>query len=669
MGGEKYQVLVPQPQHHSFGSTSLQFRNEHLESLKKAAQKAGSETMDIVQAQFFSRLPTTGDDTLCKNHPACSHLTPLDGLCCPVADGTRLACCDEHASTGIEFEVEFLHKLSAWKGLESWEPIRQRNESYGLFLEDGKLVIDAQSSWGLSNAMSTLYQLLEIKHTKGNWVMSVPRCPHQIADAPAFPHRGILVDTSRTFYPVKWLKEIIAQVAQFKLNILHLHLTDTAAWSFAVEGHPELVAELSYRTINDEELFYTREDVKDLVEFARLRGVSLLPEVDGPVHAPTAASGEPLQLTVAAGIDVTLDDYGAEPPVATWNFSSSRVTGLLKNVFTQLDADFSTAPFIHAGGDEPKAAAVCAALDDQTAVEECTKQCTTGGLGPYHPSCKPAPVKPADAPETYWFPEVLNAKIQHYFDSVLPGDAQKPTAVWSGVREDMAVTLPSPSKAALQLWEFPQPGAKGWSLTEDDCKHYDLIQSSATHPLANDAKFSAYSDEGWMYLECGEAQNWISMGKFYWCNRASWVTLYSLNITRHSSPVLETPSCQDAFIGAEIAIWGEVTGPGNALSLIFPRAAAFAERVWTNPPALNWEDLHPGTGDPSWDKAGVPPKKYWDEHLKGALHRLNTVVENFVLQGVQTARLQPKFCFDHPDFCDHYTVPFLYEPTDELTIV
>merc|ERR1712048_1317314 len=211
-------------------------------------------------------------------------------------------------------------------------------------------------------------------------------------------------------------------------------------------------------------------------------------------------------------------------------------------------------------------------------------------------------------------------------------------AVWSGVREDMAVTVPGPSKPALQLWEFPQPGAKGWALTEDDCKHYDLIQSSATHPLANDtldAKFLSYSDEGWMYLECGEAQNWISMGKFYWCNRANWVTLYSLNITRHSSPVLETPTCQDAFIGAEIAIWGEVTGPGNALSLIFPRAAAFAERVWTNPPALNWEDLHPGTGDPSWDHAGTPPK----------------------------------FCFDHPNFCDHYTEPFLYKPADGVAIV
>merc|ERR1712151_1293328 len=104
--------------------------------------------------------------------------------------------------------------------------------------------------------------------------------------------------------------------------------------------------------------------------------------------------------------------------------------------------------------------------------EACTKQCTTGGLGAYHPSCKPTPVKPADASETYWFPEVLNAKIQDYFNDVLPRDAQKPTAVWSGVREDMAV------------------------------------------PLANDtldAKFLSYSDEGWMYLECGEAQNWISM--------------------------------------------------------------------------------------------------------------------------------------------------------------
>merc|ERR1711862_336213 len=120
--------------------------------------------------------------------------------------------------------------------------------------------------------------------------------------------------------------------------------------------------------------------------------------------------------------------------------------------------------------------------------------------------------------------------------------------------------------------------------------------------------------------ECGEGQNWISMGKDYWCSRAPWVAMYSLNITQHSAPALTSEKCQKAFLGGEMAIWGEITGPGNSMSLIFPRAVAFAERVWTNPPALSWEELS-GTG--------APTAAYWNDHLKGALHRLNAVVENF----------------------------------------
>merc|ERR1719453_2866839 len=145
-----------------------------------------------------------------------------------------------------------------------------------------------------------------------------------------------------------------------------------------------------------------------------------------------------------------------------------------------------------------------------------------------------------------------------------------------------------------------------------------------------------------MYLECGSGQNWISMAQNYWCNRASWVSLYSLNLTQHYEPVMATAKCQKAFVGAEMAIWGEITGPGNSMSLIFPRAAAFAERMWSNPEAVTWDQM---------SSIGQPPAQYWKDHLQGALHRLNTVVENFVLQGADIARLQPKFCFDHPEYC------------------
>jgi len=346
--------------------------------------------------------------------------------------------------------------------------------------------------------------------------------------------------------------------------------------------------------------------------------------------------------------------------VGTWNFSDPRVTGLLNDVFQQLEQDFSTAPFMHVGGDEPKAAAICAALTDEAMKADCIKECTGPGVGgsgsPYSAHCQPHPEKPTDATETYWFPEHLNSHIQGYFDAVVPKNAKMPVGAWSGVREDMAVNLPGKAKPVLQLWEFPAPGGKDGGLTEEDCERYDLLQSSATHPLSDGN--GGFTDQGWLYLECGEGQNWISMSKDYWCSRAPWVAMYSVNITEHHAPAMQTKTCQNAFLGGEIAIWGEITG-GNSMSLIFPRAVAWAERTWTNPPALSWSELSANRGS--------PPGQYWQDHLQDALHRLNTVVENFVLQGVQSARLQPKFCFDHPEYCDRYSEPFL--PVDVTTVV
>merc|ERR1711907_374799 len=110
--------------------------------------------------------------------------------------------------------------------------------------------------------------------------------------------------------------------------------------------------------MNGKRLTYSRAEVQDMVEFARLRGVSVLPEVDGPAHAPALAYKEPLHLTVAASAEFSTGDFAVEPPPGTWNYSNSSVTALVNDVFRQLDGDFSTAPFLHVGGDEPRAASL-----------------------------------------------------------------------------------------------------------------------------------------------------------------------------------------------------------------------------------------------------------------------------------------------------------------------
>ena len=118
-----------------------------------------------------------------------------------------------------------------------------------------------------------------------------------------------------------------------------------------------------------------------------------------------------------------------------------------------------------------------------------------------------------------------------------------------------------PSKSVLQLWEFPADGSGSPMLSEEDCETYDLLQSAATYP--GDAQDAQY---GWLYMDCGSGANWASMGPDYWCPRASWLALYSLNLTQGYGP-MNTRTCQQAFVGGEMALWSEIGGISTALGL------------------------------------------------------------------------------------------------------
>jgi len=90
--------------------------------------------------------------------------------------------------------------------------------------------------------MSTLIQLLECKSPDGADKIAcyIPNGPIQISDKPKFTYRGIMVDTARNFISMERLQEIVQTMAAVKLNVLHLHLVDTASWPVEIEAMPEL---------------------------------------------------------------------------------------------------------------------------------------------------------------------------------------------------------------------------------------------------------------------------------------------------------------------------------------------------------------------------------------------------------------------------------------------
>ena len=147
-------------------------------------------------------------------------------------------------------------------------------------------------------------------------------------------------------------------MSRVKLNLLHLHLSDSQSWPLEIEQFPELSQKAAYVNPKDgKPLVYSRETIRDLVAYAKQRGVRIMPEVDTPGHAPFLF-GELSQdkygtLTQCSGTDqYSTPAYANEPPSGQWNMTEPKTLDVLSAVFTQMSQDFSTAPYLHIGSDE-----------------------------------------------------------------------------------------------------------------------------------------------------------------------------------------------------------------------------------------------------------------------------------------------------------------------------
>jgi len=147
--------------------------------------------------------------------------------------------------------------------------------SYSLSLDAATNVVSvhAASPYGVPYAFESLLQLQE-QHCVS----------FDLNDAPVFPHRGLMIDTGRRFYPMALLESILEGMAMYKMNVLHFHLSEEC---FRVESkvHPGLhTADCTVRGLSNNE-YYTQEDIAHIVQFAKLRGIRVVPEFDMPGHS------------------------------------------------------------------------------------------------------------------------------------------------------------------------------------------------------------------------------------------------------------------------------------------------------------------------------------------------------------------------------------------------
>jgi len=164
--------------------------------------------------------------------------------------------------------------------------------AYRLTAREHRIAVEADSAEGLFYASQTVLQLLRLG-VGDRWFVPAG----DIEDSPRFRWRGLLVDVAAHFQSKETIKGIIDQVAYFKLNVLHLHLTDNGGWRVEIPHYPKLT--LVGARGNEENpnagppLFYTAADIREIVEYAGRKFIRVVPEVDFPGHSAAAARAYP----------------------------------------------------------------------------------------------------------------------------------------------------------------------------------------------------------------------------------------------------------------------------------------------------------------------------------------------------------------------------------------
>ena len=218
------------------------------------------------------------------------------------------------------------------------------DEGYELVARADRVSIRAHRQAGLFWGVQTLRQLLP---ASGGLPAEVPEV--RIRDVPRFAWRGLMLDVARHFFGVEDVKRVIDLAALYKINVLHLHLTDDQGWRIAVESWPDL-AVVGGRTAvgGGPGGYYTQADYAEIVNYAASRFITVVPEIDVPGHTNAALVAYP-ELTcdgrapsVATGTAVGFSSLCPEKPI-TQRF--------IEDVFGEL-AGLTPGPYLHLGGDE-----------------------------------------------------------------------------------------------------------------------------------------------------------------------------------------------------------------------------------------------------------------------------------------------------------------------------
>ncbi len=250
-------------------------------------------------------------------------------------------------------------------------------EGYELTADAEGVLIEASTEAGLFYGAHTLRQLLggwadSAVTTNGPWL--VPDV--EISDAPRFEYRGHMIDPSRSFFTVEEVEQILDRMSSYKLNKLHIHLTDDQGWRIAISNEDRAegddidytqlteisgqtaVASTQFQPLDGVTGYYTQDDFRHIVEYAAERHVEIIPEIDAPAHINAALHAID-QLNSEGSYPAVDPETGRTPVNTTTSVGESSLDAenpytylFMSHVVSQIAAMNPDGDYFHLGGDE-----------------------------------------------------------------------------------------------------------------------------------------------------------------------------------------------------------------------------------------------------------------------------------------------------------------------------
>lgn len=246
----------------------------------------------------------------------------------------------------------------------------QNKDGYHLKISEDGITIAASTAAGWFYGLQTIRQLLPARGNTHQILL-----PYlEISDAPRFAYRGMHIDVSRHFFTLEEIKHFMDEMVKYKLNKLHLHLTDDQGWRLQIDKYPLLtekgawrhhnkqdslclerakedptfiIPEKNYKTIDGVKMYggyYTKDEMRDLIQYGQERQIEIIPEIDVPGHFMAAIENYPyLSCTNKAG----WGDHFSYPACLGKASSYEFIEHILSEV-----ADLFPSDYIHIGGDE-----------------------------------------------------------------------------------------------------------------------------------------------------------------------------------------------------------------------------------------------------------------------------------------------------------------------------